>query len=95
MEFVAEERRTDSLAAYYQALSDEQRDGLEAVAMDMWEPYIAATREGVPEGGEKIVFDRFHIMREMTKAVDTWEVPAERGFGRMGSQALSVRTGPI
>jgi transposase len=39
--------------------------------MDMWEPYISATRSGLPDGGEKIVFDRFHIMRDMTKAVDT------------------------
>ena len=44
VEFVAEERRTASLAAYYQALTVEQRDALHAVAMDMWEPYIRATR---------------------------------------------------
>ena len=56
------------MAAYYQTLTDEQRDGLKAVAMDMWEPYITATRDGLPDGADKIVFDRFHIMREMTKA---------------------------
>ena len=38
--------------------------------MDMWEPYIGATREGLPAGEDKIVFDRVHIMREMIKAVD-------------------------
>jgi transposase len=84
VEFVAEERRTASLAAYYQALTDEQRDGLKAVAMDMWEPYITATREGLPDGGEKIVFDRFHIMREMTQAVDTVRKQEHRDFLRAG-----------
>ncbi|MGQ0834682.1 MAG: transposase, partial [Gammaproteobacteria bacterium] len=68
MEFVAEERKTESLAAYYTQLTDAQRTALHAVAMDMWEPYIGATRDGLPDGDQKIVFDRFHIMREMTKA---------------------------
>jgi transposase len=58
VEFVAEERRTDSLAAYYQALTETQREGLQAVAMDMWEPYIIATREGLPDGEERIVYDK-------------------------------------
>ena len=87
VEFVAEERRTESLAAYYQALTEAQRDGLKAVAMDMWEPYIIATRDGLPEGGAKIVFDRFHIMREMTKAVDTVRKQEHRGFLRAGDDS--------
>jgi len=91
VEFVAEERRTASLAADDQALTDEQRDGLNAVAMDMWEPYITATREGLPAGGEKIVGDRFHIMRAMTKAVDTVRKQEHRGFRRAGED--SPRTG--
>ncbi|HUE69416.1 MAG TPA: transposase [Pirellulaceae bacterium] len=40
------------------------------MAMDMWEPYVQATLESLPLAGEKIVFDRFHIMQHMTKAVD-------------------------
>jgi transposase len=71
VEFVAEERKTASLAAYYAQLTDVQRGALRAVAMDMWEPYISATAAGLPDGDTKIVFDRFHIMRDMTKAVDT------------------------
>ena len=89
VEFVAEDRRTDSLAAYYAQLTDAQREGLKAVAMDMWEPYIGATREGLPAGAEKIVFDRFHIMREMTKAVDTVRKQEHRGFLRTGNDSLT------
>ena len=55
--------------------------------MDMWEPYISATRDGVPAGDEKIVFDRFHIMREMTKAVDTVRKQEHRGFLRAGEDS--------
>jgi transposase len=80
VEFVAEDRKTESLGAYYQQLTDEQRTGLKAVAMDMWAPYISATRHGLPDGDQRIVFDRFHIMREMTKAVDTVRKQEHRSF---------------
>jgi len=84
VECVAEDRCTDSPAAYYRALADEHRAGIQAVAMDMWEPYIRATREGLPEGEQKIVFDRFHIMRAMTGAVDTVRKQEHRAFRRAG-----------
>lgn len=46
MKFSAEDRKTERLAGYYAQLADAQRIALKAVAMDMWEPYIRATREG-------------------------------------------------
>ncbi len=71
VEYLGENREKTSLDAYYAALSAQQLAGIQAVAMDMWEPYIASTRAHVPEGGSKIVFDRFHIMQHMNQAVDT------------------------
>src|SRR5688572_19770747 len=62
VEFVADERKRERLAAYYAQLTAEQQSALQAVAMDMWEPYIGAPRTGLPDGDAKIVFDRFHIM---------------------------------
>ena len=53
VEFVAEDRETASLAAYYTSLTDEQRAAIKAVAMDMWDPYIRATREGLPDGEQQ------------------------------------------
>ena len=87
VEFVAAERKTESLAAYYRQLTDAQRTALQAVAMDMWEPSIGATREGLPDGDTKIVFDRFHIMREMTKAVDTVRKQEHRAFLQTGDDS--------
>ena len=87
VEFVAEDRKTESLAAYYAQLTDAQRRALHAGAMDMWEAYIGATRDGLPDGAEKIVFDRFHIMREMTKAVDTVRKQEHRAFRRAGADS--------
>jgi hypothetical protein len=79
VEFVAEERRTDSLVAYYQALTDEQAQRTVGGGDGHVEPHITATRAGLRTGGEKIVFDRFHIMREMTKVVDTVRKQEHRG----------------
>jgi len=70
VEYVSEGRSTESLAEYYQAQSAASLAAVEAVAMDMWEPYVRATLEHVPLAAEKIVFDRFHIMKHMNEAVD-------------------------
>jgi transposase len=70
VEFVAFDRKKSSLDAYYQALSTKQLAGIRALAMDMWEPFITSTHEHVPDAASKIVFDRFHIMKHMTQAVD-------------------------
>lgn len=87
VEYVAEDRETKSLAGYYESLTDDQRTAVKAVAMDMWEPYIRATREGLPAGETKPVFDRFHIMRDMTKAVDTVRKQEHRGFLHAGDDS--------
>jgi transposase len=70
VEHVEEGRSRESLAAYWRTRSAEQLAGIEAISMDMWEPYVLATLAEVPDAGKKIVFDRFHIMRHMTHAVD-------------------------
>ena len=72
MEYLADDRQQGSLDGYYQGLSEEQRQRIEAVAMDLQGPPIASTRGYVPEEAEeKIVFDRYHLMTHMGKAVDT------------------------
>lgn len=88
VQYVGEERTAESLAQYYQALSPAQRSGLEAVAMDMWEPYVKATMEQVPLASEKIVFDRFHIMKSMNEAVDQVRRREHRELTAQGNDLL-------
>ena len=68
--FVAEDRKETSLDGFWPTLSDEQRKGIEAVAMDMWDPYIASTRTHLKDADSKIVFDKFHIAKHLSEAVD-------------------------
>ena len=76
VEYVGEDRKTTSLDAFFVKLTAEQRGSIEAVAMDMWEPYQTSVHAHVPDAEKKIVFDRFHMMQHMGRAVDTvrkWE----------------------
>ena len=88
VEHIAEDRQQESLDGYYAGLTQEQLDGIEAVAMDMWEPYIQATRAQVPEAAEKIVFDRFHVMSHIGKAVDTVRKQEHRDLMAAGDETL-------
>jgi transposase len=51
VEYVGEERQRESLDAFWESLAAEQLAGIEAVAMDMWEPYVESTLSHVPRGG--------------------------------------------
>jgi len=55
----AEDRKQSSLDGFWETLTVEQISGIEAVARDMWDPYIASVREHVPEPDGKIVFTSF------------------------------------
>lgn len=70
VEYVVEDRKQESLEAYYKLFSEEELKGMKAVAMDMWEPYINATLSYIPGAEDKIVFDHFHVTRYITEAVD-------------------------
>lgn len=89
VEYLADDRQQGSLDGYYQGLSEEQRQGIEAVAMDIWDPYIASTRGYVPKAEEKIVFDRYHLMTHMGKAVDTVRKREHRVLQQMGDETLT------
>ena len=94
VEWVAEDRRAQSLGDYFSAHDQEELAKIRAVAIDMWEPYISAVKTHVPNGADKIVFDRFHIMGHMGHAVDMvrrQEIRLQRRQGRkdlVGSRFL-------
>jgi transposase len=61
VEYVSDERRQESLEGYFLPFDEAELDAIEAICMDMHDPYIAAVRERVPNGMDKIVFDKFHV----------------------------------
>jgi len=88
VEYVGFDRKQESLEKYYRSLSATQLAGIEAVAMDMWDPYIAATKAYVPQAEQKIVFDRFHLMKYMNEAVDDVRKEEHRALLAQGNRIL-------
>jgi len=68
--YVAEGRTEASMDGFWNGLTDEQINAVEAVAMDMWDPYINSTLNHLPDARRKIVFDKFHIAKHLSEAVD-------------------------
>ena len=89
VEHLADERRQASLDGYFERFTSEQRTGIQAVAMDMWEPYIISTREHLTDADNKIVFDRYHIMKYLTTAVDTVRKQENRALNAAGDKRLA------
>ena len=88
VEPIAEDRKQESLTGYFAGLTKEQLDGIEAVAMDMWEPSIQASRVQVPDAAAKIVFDRVHVRGPVGNAVGTVRKQAPRELMAVGDETL-------
>jgi len=88
VEYIGDDRKTESLENYYRRLSSEQLRSIKAIAMDMWEPYFQATMLQVPNAAGKIVFDRFHVMGYVTKAVDVVRKKEHRELMKNGDETL-------
>jgi transposase len=89
IEFIEFDRKKSSLDAFYRSLSAKQLAGIEAVAMDMWEPFISSTTEYLPQAADKIVFDRFHLMKHMLQAVDQVRKAEHRRLQELGDATLT------
>ena len=89
VEYIAEDRKKESLDGFFRSLSEQQLNGIEAVAMDMWAPFIQSTKAHVPEATDKIVFDRFHIMQHMGEAVDEVRKHEHRELRADGDETLA------
>ena len=66
--WMGEGRSMETLDVFFAGMSDEQKQAIEAVAMDMWEPYINRVQHHCPQA--KIVFDLFHLVKSFGQVVD-------------------------
>jgi transposase len=67
---VADGRSKEELQKFWRCFSLEERARVEMVAMDMWGPFIEATRSALPDADRKIAFDKFHVAQHLGHAVD-------------------------
>ena len=88
VECVLEERTQEALEGYYGQFSIEELEGIKAIAMDMWDPYISSTKDLVPGADQKIVFDRFHVTRYVTDALDKVRRREHKALMAKGDESL-------
>jgi transposase len=86
--YVADDRKQESLDAFYEGLGEEGCAQLETVVMDMWAPYIASTRAHVPDAEAKLVFDKFHVAKHLGDAVDRVRREENRELRAEGDERL-------
>jgi transposase len=86
--WIGKGREQDTLDAFFAKLGVRRARRLVCVTMDMAKGYIAAAKQHAPQSD--IVFDRFHIERYLTKAMD--EV-RKREFRRRGGPHREVVRG--
>ncbi|MGO9015144.1 MAG: ISL3 family transposase [Dissulfurispiraceae bacterium] len=84
---VANGRKEEDIQGILLRLSDEERPGVKAVAMDMWEPFRRAVEKLLPQAD--IVHDRFHIMKYLTDAVDRVRRSENKALQHEGNSSLS------
>jgi transposase len=87
--YIGDGRSRDSLDGFYESLTPEQLEGIEAVAMDMWEPYIRSTHAWVPGAEAKIVYDKFHVVAHLLKALDDVRKQEHRHLIKQGDTTLT------
>jgi transposase len=83
---VLPDRKKETLQAYLATWSPEQREAVEEVAMDLWEPYALAVGACLPQA--RIVADRFHVMKSLNDQVTAARRDIQRTLPEESKQTL-------
>jgi transposase len=83
---VVAERTLAAAEQLWQTLTPEQKQGVEAVAVDMWEPFIQTIERQVPEAD--IVHDKFHVSKYLGEAVDKVRRQEHKELMAQGDETL-------
>lgn len=88
VEWVGEDRTAETVAKYFDQYTSEQLGRIEGFAMDMWRAYTKAVQERIPGADDKIIYDRFHVMKEINEALDQVRKQEHRALRSEGSELL-------
>jgi transposase len=82
-------RKRETLDRFFrERLRPSKRAAVEAVCMDMWRPFLESVAQHLPQAA--IVFDKFHVMQHVSKAV---EETRRAEFFRRGEELRAVVRG--
>jgi transposase len=66
--WMGEGRSSETLDEFFRPMPEHIRKQIEAVAIDMWDPYIKGVHAWCPSA--KIIFDLFHVVRAFGRVMD-------------------------
>jgi transposase len=84
---VVEDRTTEAAGKLWDSLSPEQKATVEAVAVDMWAPFIQTVQEQVPDAD--VVHDKFHVSKYLNEAVDKVRRQEHKELLAQGDETLT------
>lgn len=80
-------RTAEACQELWTRLGSEQSRKVEAVTIDMWEPYLSTTVQAAPQA--QIVHDKFHVAKHLGEAVDRVRRAEQRQLHAQGSDLLT------
>jgi transposase len=84
---VVEDRTTEAAGKLWDSLSPEQKATVEAVAVDMWAPFIQTVQQQVPDAD--VVHDKFHVSKYLNEAVDKVRRQEHKELLAQGDETLT------
>lgn len=66
--WIGKHRRARTLSRFFNQMTSQQRQSLQAIVMDMWDPYIKAVQKKLPH--VQMVFDLFHVVAQFSRVID-------------------------
>ena len=78
MWFGGQDRSEASMDKFYRFLGEKKAKKIRLAVMDMWRAFGTSTRRNAPQAA--ILFDKFHVLRHLGKALDTIR---KREYGRL------------
>ena len=74
--WLGEGRKQETLEGFFDGMTQAQREGVKAVAMDMWDPFISAVKARLPNA--KVIFDLFHVVKLFSWVIDRVRIDQAR-----------------
>ena len=86
--WMGKDRRKETLLEFFAGMTAVQMSQIEAVAMDMWRPYIEAVQEVAEHA--KIVFDLYHVVASFNHVIDRVRLTE---YGKASTEERAVYKG--
>ena len=77
---VLDDRKAESLENWLMDRPSHHVSCVQTVTMDMWDPFIKAVKNSIPDADTKICFDRYHVAQHFGKALDKVRAQEHRQF---------------